>query len=54
MARDGKGTQSHTEIVMLGSASRGTKVVVFTRKDLVDGVSLVAASVRAVVVEVGG
>ena len=39
---------------MLGSASRGTKVVVFVRKDLVDGVRLVAATVRAVVVEVGG
>ena len=39
---------------MLGSASRGTKVVVFIRRDLVDGVSLVAASSRAVVVEVGG
>ena len=39
---------------MLGSASRGTKVVVFARKDLVDGVSLIAATARVVVVEVGG
>ena len=54
VARDGNGTQSHPDYVMLGSASRGTKVVVFIRKDLVDGVSLVAATARAVVVEVGG
>ena len=38
---------------MLGSASRGTKVVVFVRKDLVHGVTLVAATGRVVVVEVG-
>ena len=54
MARDGNGTQSHPDNVMLGRASRGTTVVVFIRKNLVDGVSLVAASARAVVVEVGG
>ena len=54
VALAGSGTQSHPEYVMLGSASRGTKVVVFVRKDLVDGVSLVAATVRVVVVEVGG
>ena len=39
---------------MLVSASRGTKVVIYVRKDLVDGVSLVAATTRLVVVEVGG
>ena len=50
----GNGTQSHPDYVMLESASRGTKVVVFIRKDLVDGVRLVAATARAVVVEVGG
>ena len=54
MARDRNVTQSHPDYVKLGSASRGTKVVVFVRKDLVDGVSLVAATARAVVVEVGG
>ena len=54
VARDGNGTQSHPDYVMLGSASRGTKVVGFIRKDLVDGVSLVAAFARSVVVEVGG
>ena len=54
VAWDGNGTLSHPDYVMLGSASRGTKVVVFIRKDLVDGVSLVAATTRAVVVEVGG
>ena len=47
------GTQSHPDYVMLGSASKGTKVVVFIRKDLVDGVRLVATTARAVVVEVG-
>ena len=54
MARDGNGTQSHPDYVMLGNARRGTKVVVFIRKVLVEGVSLVAATARAVVVEVGG
>ena len=39
---------------MLGNARRGTKVVVFIRKVLVEGVSLVTATARAVVVEVGG
>ena len=53
MALAGSGTQSHPDYVMLGSASRGTKVVVFIRKDVVDGVSLVAATARVVVVEVG-
>ena len=53
VARDGNGTQSHRDYVMLGSASRGTKVVVFVKRDLVDGVSLVAATQRVVVVEVG-
>ena len=50
----GNGTQSHPDYVMLGNASRGTKVVVFVRKDLVDAVPLVAATACAVVVEVGG
>ena len=54
VARDGNGTQSHPDYVMLGSVRRGTKLVVFIRKGLVDGVSLVAATARAVVVEVGG
>ena len=50
----GNGTQLHIDNVMLGSAGRGTKVVVFVRKDLVDGVRLVASTARVVVVEVGG
>ena len=53
MARDGNGTQLHPDYVMLGSASKGTKVVVFIKRDLVDGVSLVATTARVVVVEVG-
>ena len=54
ITRDGNGTQSHSDYVILGNVRRGTKVVVFIRKVLVDGVSLVAATARAVVVEVGG
>ena len=54
VALAGSGTQSHPDYVMLGSASRGTKVVVFVRKDLVDGVSMIATTARVVVVEVGG
>ena len=54
VALAGSGTQSHPEYVMLGSASRGTKVVVFIRKDLVDGVSLVATTAWVAVAEVGG
>ena len=54
VARDGNGTQSHPDYVMLGSSSRRTKVVVFIRKDIVDGVSLVATTARVVVVELGG
>ena len=50
----GSGTQLHPDYGMLGSASRGTKVVVFVWRHLVDGVCLVAATARAVVVEVGG
>ena len=46
--------QSHLNYVMLGSASRGTNVVVFVRKDLVDGVGLVATTARVVVVGVAG
>ena len=54
MAVAGSGRQLHPDYVMLGSASRGTKVVVFVKRDLVDGVGLVAATARVVVVEVGG
>ena len=53
VALTGTGTQSHPDYVMLGCAGRGTKVVVFVRRDLADGVQLVVASARAVVVEVG-
>ena len=53
VARTDSGTQSHPDYVMLGCASRGTKVVVFVRKDMVEGVRLVTATARAVVVEVG-
>ena len=54
VAAVGNGTQSHPDYVMLWNASRGTKVVVFIRRDLVDAVRLVAAMARAVMVEVGG
>ena len=54
MALAGSGTQSHPDYVMLGNASKGTKVVVFVKRDMVDAVQLVAATARAVVVEVGG
>ena len=39
---------------MLASPGRGTKVVVFVRKDLLDGVSLIATTARVVLVKVGG
>ena len=54
VALTGSGIQSHPDYAMMGSSSRGTKVVVFIRKDLVDGVSLITAMARVVVVEVGG
>ena len=54
VARRGLGTQSHPDYVMLGHATKGTKVVSFVRRDLVDRVELVVATARAVVVEVGG
>lgn len=40
--------------MILGLTCRGTKVVVLVRKDLVDSVALVVASLRVVVVEGGG
>ena len=48
VARSVSGTQSHPDYVMLGHATKGTKVVSFVRKDLVDGVELVVATARAV------
>ena len=54
VALAGSGTQSHPDYVMLGNASKGAKVVVFVKRDPVDAVRLVAATARAVVVEVGG
>ena len=33
VALTGNGTQSHPDYVMLGSASKGTKVVVFVRRN---------------------
>ena len=54
VAAAGNGTQLHPDYIMLGNASRGTKVVVFVRRDLVDMVRFVSATARAVVVEVGG
>ena len=50
----GNGTQSHPDYVMLGNASKGTKVVVYIGRGLVNAVRLVATTARAVVVEVGG
>ena len=54
VALTANGTQSYPDYVMLGNASRGTKAVVFVRKDLLDAVLLVATMAWAVVVEVGG
>lgn len=54
VARTGSGTQSHMDYVMLGSATKGTKVVVFVRRDLVDSVELAVATARVVIVKVGG
>lgn len=53
-AKTGLGTQSYPEYDMLGSATKGMKVVTFVRTDLVDRVELVGATARAVVVEVSG
>ena len=39
---------------MLGHRTKGTEVVAFVRRDLVDSIDLVVATARAVVVEVGG
>ena len=50
----GSGTHSHPDYVMLKSATKGTKVVAFVKRDLVDSVELVVATAWAVVVEVGG
>ena len=38
VALTGNGTQSHPDYVMLGSASKGTKVVVCVRRNPVDAV----------------
>ena len=54
MARTGSGTQSHLDYVMLGSATKDTKVVVFVRRDMMDCVELVVTTAGAVVIEVGG
>ena len=54
VALAGSGTQLHPDYVVLGNAGRGTKVVVFVKRGMVDAVRLVAATARAVVVEVGG
>ena len=50
----GWGTQSNPDYVILGSVTKGSKVVVFVKKDLLDSIELVVATARAVVVEVGG
>ena len=44
MAITGSRTQSHPDYVMLESATKGTKVVVFGKRDLVDSVELVVAA----------
>ena len=54
MARTGSGKQSHPDYVMLGSATKDTKVVAFVRRDMMDCVELVVATARAVFIEVGG
>lgn len=50
----GSRTQSHSDYVILGSATKGTKVVALVRRDLVDSVELVVTTARAVVVVVVG
>ena len=54
VAVTGLGTQSHLYYAMLEYATKGTKVVALIRKDLVDSVQLVVATMQAVVVAVGG
>ena len=54
VVQSGSGTQCYPDYVMMGSATNGTKVVAFVRRHLLDGVELVVATARAVVVEVGG
>lgn len=54
MALTGLGTQSHPDYIMLGLATKGTKVVVFVKGDLVDSVEFVVGTAHVVVVEVGG
>ena len=44
VAITGSRTQSHPDYVMLESATKGTKVVVFGKRDLVDSVELVVAA----------
>ena len=53
VAAAGSGKQSHLDYMMLGSTTKGTRVVVYVGRDLVDGVELVATTAGAVVVRVG-
>ena len=54
VARTGSGTKLHPDYVMLGSTTKCSKVVVFVRRDLVDGVELAVATAHVVIVKVGG
>lgn len=45
LALTGSGTQSRPDYVLLGYATKGTKVVAFVKRDLVDSVELVLATV---------
>ena len=54
VAITGWGTQSHLDYVILGSATKGSKLVALVKRDLLDSVELLVATGRSVVVEVGG
>lgn len=54
VALNGSGTQSYSDYVILASATQGTKVGTFVRKDLVDRVRLVLATVWVVIIKIGG
>lgn len=51
--RDGRGTQSHLDYVILGSVSRGTRVTAFVGKHITDAVQSVVTSASALIVVVG-
>lgn len=54
VGRTRSGTLSHPDYIMLGSANKGMKVVVFVSRDLGNGVELAVAIRHVVIVKVGG